>query len=398
MRPPWPPYRVPSSPPCPEEYDGERAVSVLDIRPAAACGLDAVALGEVMLRLDPGEIRIRAARRFDVLGGRGRVQRRPSPEQRVFGRPAGVVTALVDNEVGRLVEGLVRAGGVDTSLIRWHDFDGVGRSARNGLNFTERGFGVRSALGVSDRAGTAVSQLAPGTLDWRRRSSAGAACAGCTPVACSPRCRTARPRWRSRRWPPPAPTAPCSPHDTNYYRPSLWAGRGGHAAARALNTRLVEHVDVLVGGRSDLGALGPDDPDAAWSPPDPSQPLAASVEASAAALAVRFPRLQVVATTRRCVRSANDNDWQGAAWSRASGTAVSLARPHLPVLDRVGGGDGFAAGLAYGLLAGEDLATSVELGAAHGAVPAMSTPGDTSMATLPEVRALALGGDASTRR
>lgn len=369
-------------------------MSVLDIRPAATCGLDVVALGEVMLRLDPGETRIRTARRFDVWegGGEYNVARALSS---VFGLRAGVVTALVDNEVGRLVEGLVRAGGVDTSLIRWHDFDGVGRSARNGLNFTERGFGVRSALGVSDRAGTAVSQLAPGTVDWAdlfgqrgvRWLHTGGVFAGLSDTTAE----VALEAMAAAR-----AHGTVVSYDTNY-RPSLWADRGGHAAARALNTRLAEHVDVLVGSRSDLGALGPDDPDAAWSPPDPEQPLAAVVEASAAALAVRFPRLQVVATTRRCVHSANDNDWQGAAWSRASGAAVSLARPHLPVLDRVGGGDGFAAGLAYGLLAGEDLTTSVELGAAHGAL-AMSTPGDTSMATLPEVRALALGGDASTRR
>lgn len=369
-------------------------MSVLTARPAGECELDVVALGEVMLRLDPGDTRIRAARRFDVWEGGGEYNVARALAS-VFGLRAAVATALVDNEVGRLVEGLVRAGGVDTSLIRWHDFDGIGRTARNGLNFTERGFGVRSALGVSDRAGTAISQLAPGTIDWDdlfgRRGVRWLHTGGVLAGLSDSTAEVALEAMASAR-----AHGTVVSYDTNY-RPSLWVDRGGHAAARALNTRLAEHVDVLIGSRSDFGALGPDDPDAAWSPSDPALSLGSTVETSAAVLAERFPRLQVVATTRRTVHSANDNDWQGAAWSRSSGVAVSAARPHLPVLDRVGGGDGFAAGLAYGLLAGEDLADCVELGAAHGAL-AMSTPGDTSMASLAEVRALARGGDASTRR
>lgn len=367
-------------------------------RPAAECELDVVALGEVMLRLDPGETRIRAARRFDVWegGGEYNVARALSS---VFGLRSAVVTALVDNEVGRLVESLVRAGGVDTSLIRWEPFDGLGRSARNGLNFTERGFGVRSALGVSDRAGTAVSQLAPGTIDWDdlfgrrgvRWLHTGGVFAGLSPSTAE----VAHEAMAAAR-----AHGTVVSYDTNY-RPSLWADRGGHAAARALNTRLVEHVDVLFGSRSDFsGAVGPDDPDAPWSPPDPEAPADVAYDAlvaDARVLAEHLPGLQVLAATRRTVHSANDNDWQGAAWSRDAGLVVSVPRPHLPVLDRVGGGDGFAAGLAFGLLGGEDLAACVELGAAHGAL-AMSTPGDTSTASLAEVRALALGGDAATRR
>lgn len=365
---------------------------MIETRPAAACELDVVALGEVMLRLDPGETRIRAARRFEVWegGGEYNVARALSS---VFGLRTGIVTALVDNEVGRLLEGLVRAGGVDTSLIRWEDFDGLGRTARNGLNFTERGFGVRSALGVSDRAGTAVSQLAPGTIDWDdlfgRRGVRWLHTGGVFAGLSATTAEVALEAMASAR-----AHGTVVSYDTNY-RPSLWADRGGHRAARALNTRLVEHVDVLLGGRSDFaGPLGPDDPDARWSPAATSDD---ALVGSAELLAAHLPRLEIVAATRRTVHSAGDNDWQGTAWSRTEGLALSVLRPHLPVLDRVGGGDGFAAGLVDGLLAGEDLATCVELGAAHGAL-AMSTPGDTSMASLAEVRALALGGDASTRR
>ncbi|KRB76181.1 sugar kinase [Nocardioides sp. Root190] len=371
---------------------------VIATRPVADCAFDVVSLGEVMLRLDPGETRIRAARRFDVWEGGGEYNLARALSS-VFELRAGVVTALVDNEVGRLVESLVRAGGVDTSLIRWEDFDGLGRRSRNGLNFTERGFGVRSALGVSDRAGTAVSQLAPGTIDWDdlfgRRGVRWLHTGGVFAGLSATTSEVAHEAMASAR-----AHGTVVSYDTNY-RPSLWADRGGHGAARALNNRLVQHVDVLIGTRSDFsGALGQDgrgDPDAPWTPPDPAADPYDALSADAQALADQLPGLQVVASTRRTVHSANDNDWQGAAWSRTAGLAVSVSRPHLSVLDRVGGGDGFAAGLAYGLLGGEDLAACVELGAAHGAL-AMSTPGDTSMASLAEVRALALGGDASTRR
>ncbi|MER6122192.1 sugar kinase, partial [Streptomyces sp. NPDC001795] len=127
--------------------------------------IDVVALGEVMLRFDPGEGRIRTARSFQVWegGGEYNVVR---GLRRCFGLRTGVVTALVDNAVGRLVEDLILQGGVDTSLIRWVPADGIGRTARNGLNFVERGYGIRGALGVSDRAHTAVSQLRKGDVDW----------------------------------------------------------------------------------------------------------------------------------------------------------------------------------------------------------------------------------------
>ncbi|MGB8385449.1 MAG: hypothetical protein WCG47_30120 [Dermatophilaceae bacterium] len=137
----------------------------LALRPADECRYDAVSLGEIMLRLDPGDLRIRTARTFQAWegGGEYNVVRGLC---RVFGLRTAAVTGLVDNEIGHLIEHFILAGGVDTSLVQWTGFDGVGRAARNGLNFTERGFGVRGAVGVSDRGHTAASQLRPGDVDW----------------------------------------------------------------------------------------------------------------------------------------------------------------------------------------------------------------------------------------
>lgn len=359
---------------------------MITLRPATECALDVVALGEVMLRLDPGEGRIRTARRFDVWEGGGEYNVARSLRA-VFGHRAGVVTALVDNEIGRLVENLVLQGGVDTSLIRWEPFDGLGRAGRNGLNFTERGFGVRGALGVSDRAGTPTSALRPGVVDWDdlfgrrgvRWFHTGGVFAGLSPgtAEVAEEAMTAARRHGT-----------VVSFDTNY-RPSLWADRGGSEGARALCARLAQHVDVLVGHPGDLTPDG--DPPTGQ---DPHERFAAEV----AALAERLPRLAVVATTLRTVHSADDNDWQGIAWSADAGVVTSVARDHLAVLDRVGGGDGYAAGLVHGLLEGADLKTCVELGAAHGAL-AMTTPGDTSMASRAEVEALAHGaGSAAVRR
>ncbi|WP_240617437.1 sugar kinase [Nocardioides speluncae] len=339
---------------------------MIELRPSAECEYDLVALGEVMLRLDPGESRIRAARRFEVWegGGEYNVARALSS---VFGRRTGVVTALVDNEIGRLVESLVRQGGVDTSLIRWAEFDGIGRRARNGLNFTERGYGVRPALGVSDRAGTAVSQLAPGVVDWAdlfgRRGVRWLHTGGIFAGLSDTTAEVAEEALAAAR-----AHGTVVSYDTNY-RPSLWADSGGPDRAREVNSRLARYVDVMVGNRSDFTDE----------------------------IADGLPQLRLIATTRRTVHTASANDWQGVAWSQETGDVASVARDRLDILDRVGGGDGFVAGLVHGLLAGEDLQRCVELGAAHGAL-AMTTPGDTSMASLAEVEALADGGSARSQR
>ncbi|GAB3806696.1 carbohydrate kinase family protein [Micromonospora zhanjiangensis] len=169
---------------------------MLNPRPAAQCRYDLVSLGEIMLRLDPGEGRVRTARQFRAWEGGGEYNVARGL-RRCFGLRTAVVTAFADNEVGRLLEDLVLAGGVDTSLIRWVPYDGIGRTVRNGLNFTERGFGVRGAVGTSDRGTPPPANCAPRTSTGST-CSARWGCAGCTPAGSTPRCPRP-PRTPSRR-------------------------------------------------------------------------------------------------------------------------------------------------------------------------------------------------------
>ncbi|SFO01943.1 2-dehydro-3-deoxygluconokinase [Streptomyces sp. cf124] len=343
---------------------------------------DVIALGEVMLRFDPGESRIRTARTFQVWEGGGEYNVARGL-RRCFGLRTAVVTALADNAVGRLVEDLILQGGVDTSLIRWVPGDGVGRVARNGLNFVERGFGIRGALGVSDRANTAVSQLRKGDVDWDAVFSTG-------------------PRWfhtggvfagLSDTTADVAEEAMASArrhgvtvsYDPNY-RASLWADRGGPGRAREVDLRLARLADVVVGA---LGLAGP-------------HPGAARIGADAlpdafAEVAARVPGAKALATTLREVPSAGVNDWSSAGWSPETGFVTGPRMPGLHVMDRIGSGDGFAAGFIHGLLADAGLERALAYGTAHGALT-MTTPGDVSMASLAEVEALMAGGSARVTR
>ncbi|MFI1510660.1 PfkB family carbohydrate kinase [Streptomyces sp. NPDC020597] len=353
---------------------------------------DVVALGEVMLRFDPGEGRIRTCRTFQVWegGGEYNVVR---GLRRCFGLRTAVVTALVDNAVGRLVEDLILQGGVDTSLVRWTPDDGIGRTARNGLNFVERGYGIRGALGVSDRAHTAVSRLRRGDVDWDAVFSAGVrwfhtggvfAGLSDTTVDVADEAMAA-----ARRH------GVTVSYDPNY-RPSLWSGRGGPDRAREVDLRLARHADVVVGA---LGLAGPR--------PGAVRVAPCEVADALARVAGLVPSARVLATTLREVPSAGVNDWFSAAWSAETGVVTGPPMPGLHVLDRIGSGDAFAAGLIYGLLGGDDAwpgplsAAGLELalayGTAHGALT-MTTPGDVSMASLAEVRALMEGGSAAVRR
>ncbi|MCG7206702.1 sugar kinase [Streptomyces arenae] len=343
---------------------------------------DVIALGEVMLRLDPGEGRIRTTRSFQVWegGGEYNVVR---GLRRCFGLRTAVVTALADNAVGRLVEDLILQGGVDTSHIRWVAADGMGRTARNGLNFVERGFGIRGALGVSDRANTAVSQLRKGDVDWDAVFSAGvrwfhtggifAGLSDTTVDVADEAMAAARRHGVSVSYDP-------------NYRPSLWEGRGGADRARETDLRLARHADVVVGA---LGLAGPH-PGAVRLTDD-------EVPEALASVASLLPQARVLATTLRAVPSAGVNDWTSLAWSRETGLVSGPRMPGLHVLDRIGSGDGFAAGLVYGLLTGAGLERALAYGTAHGALT-MTTPGDVSMATLAEVEALLAGATAHVRR
>jgi len=367
-------------------------VTPVDLRPAEACAYDAVSLGEVMLRLDPGEGRIRTARHFQVWEGGGEYNVTRGL-RRAFGLRCAVVTALADNEVGRLVEDFILTGGLDTRFIRWVPYDGIGRDVRNGLNFTERGFGVRGAVGVSDRGNTAASQLRPGDIDWdhlfgdlgARWFHTGGIFAALSESTADVVLEAVTAAHRH---------GTVVSYDLNY-RPSLWKSIGGKAKAQEINRRIAENVDVMIGNEEDFTAsLGFEVEGADEHLTDLEvDSYAQMIETAAAA----YPNFKVIATTLRTVRTASVNDWGALAWSRESGIVQAAQRERLEILDRVGGGDSFASGLVYGLLSGEPLATAVQYGAAHGAL-AMTTPGDTSMATKAEVLKLAGGGGARVER
>jgi len=358
------------------------------IRPAEDCRFDVVSLGEVMLRLDPGDTRIRAARNFTVWEGGGEYNAARGLS-RTFGQRTAVATSLVDNEIGRLTENLILAGGVDSSLIVWRDFDGVGRQARNALNFTERGFGLRGAMGVSDRGHSAASLLQPDDIDWDhlfgtlgvRWLHTGGIFAGLS---------------ESTAHTAVAAMTAARKHGTMVsvdlnYRPSLWQGPAAQERASAVFTALAEHADVLVGGATDYAdRLGIRAPAGGVGTADTLGALAAGV-------LDRFPNLWLVASTVRTVHSASVNDWSVVAQARDEAAIASAPYDRLEILDRVGGGDGFVAGLVYGLLNEHGLQQSIEYGAAHGAL-AMTTPGDNSMATRAEVEALVNGQGAHVQR
>jgi 2-dehydro-3-deoxygluconokinase len=364
----------------------------MTIRPASECRYDAVSLGEVMLRLDPGEGRIRTARSFRVREGGGEYNVARGL-RRAFGLRAAIVTALADNEIGRLAEDLVLTGGLDTSFIKWMPYDGIGASVRNGLNFTERGFGVRGAVGVSDRGHTAASQLKPGDVDWdhlfgelgARWLHTGGIFAALSESAAETVIEAVTAAKRH---------GTVVSYDLNY-RPSLWKAIGGQARAQEVNREIAPYIDVMIGNEEDFTASlgfeveGVDENLSALQ----VDSFAAMIEKAAA----EYPNFKVIGTTMRTVHSASINDWGAIAWSSSTGVVQSTYRERLEILDRVGGGDSFASGLIYGLLEGESLQTAVDYGAAHGAL-AMTTPGDTTMATKAEVLKLAGGGGARVDR
>jgi 2-dehydro-3-deoxygluconokinase len=350
-----------------------------------------VALGEVMLRLDPGEARVSTARTFAVCEGGGEYNVARGL-RRCFGMRTALVSALADNPVGHLIEDLILRGGVDQGHLRWVPYDGVGRTVRNGLNFTERGFGLRGAVGCSDRGHTAVSQLRPGDVDWDEVfASEGARWFHCGGIFAALGEHTAD--LASEAMTAARRHGVVVSYDLNY-RPSLWRAIGGQERAREVNRAIAPLVDVMLGNEEDFSAaLGfeVEGLDAKLSALDPAR-FGAMMEQVVAA----YPNIRLVATTLRAVVSASRNDWSAVCF--ADGALYrSAERPGLEILDRVGGGDSFASGLIYGLLTGFGPRVALEYGAAHGAL-AMTTPGDTSMATLAEVEALVGGASARVQR
>jgi 2-dehydro-3-deoxygluconokinase len=363
---------------------------VLRVKAKDACQWDLVSLGEVMLRFDPGDKRIATTRSFDVYEGGGEYNVARGLK-RCFGLDAAHVTALVDNPVGRLVQDLMYQGGVDQSLVRWVPDDGVGRAARNGLNFVERGFGVRAALGCSDRGHTAVSQLKGGDIGWdeifgrhgaRWFHTGGIFCAlsPSTPEVAREAMEAARRH------------GAIVSYDLNY-RESLWRGVGGRKQAQEVNRSLASLIDVMLGNEEDFSAaLG-------FEVPGIDEHLrdfeVAGFKKMIETVVKEFP-FSLVATTLRKAKTATRNDW-GAICYCDGAFYEAKRRENLEILDRVGGGDSFASGLIYGFLSGQGPQWAVECGAAHGAL-AMTTPGDTSMATLKEVVQVMKGGGARISR
>ncbi len=362
----------------------------MTIKPKEKCRWDMVALGEVMLRFDPGDRRIWTTRQFEVSEGGGEYNVARGLK-RCFGLDTAIVTAVADNPIGRLLQDLVYQGGVDQSLIRWVEYDGVGRSVRNGLNFTERGFGIRPALGCSDRGHTAVSQLKPGQIDWNgifgrhgvrwfHTGGIFAALSDSTPDVALEAMEIAR------------KNGTIISYDLNY-RDSLWRGIGGKKRAQEVNRRLAPFVDVMIGNEEDFtAALG-------FEVPGLDENIS-NVEAQAfqrmiEAVTKEFS-FSVIATTLRKAKTATINDWGAICWHRGS-FYQALQRENLEILDRVGGGDSFASGLIYGFLSGRNAQWAVDCGAAHGAL-AMTTPGDTTMVTLKEVEQAMRGAGARIER
>ena len=363
----------------------------LSIKPAASCGFDQISLGEVMLRLDPGEGRIRTAREFRAWEGGGEYNTSRGL-RKCFRLKTAVCTAFVDNEVGHLVEDFIMQGGVATDFIRWREDDGIGRTVRNGLNFTERGFGIRGAVGVPDRGNTAASQLKPGDFDWdhifgrigARWFHTGGIFAALSETTAAVAIEAVQAAKRH---------GTVVSYDLNY-RPSLWKSIGGQRKAREVNREIARHVDVMIGNEEDFTAsLGFEVKGADHN--------LSRIELDAFKEMIRtavreFPNFKVAATTLRRVVTATKNDWSAVLWHEGN-FFESRQYPELEILDRVGGGDSFASGLQFGFLEFNDPQKAVDYGAAHGAL-ASTTPGDTSMATRKEVEQQIQGGGARVVR
>ncbi|NLH43938.1 MAG: sugar kinase [Planctomycetes bacterium] len=366
-------------------------MAIIDLKAPSECKYDILSLGEVMIRLDPGDERIHTTRTFRVWEGGGEYNVARGLK-RTFGKRAAVVTAVVDNPVGRLLEDLMFQGGVSLEYVKWMPFDGIGRKTRVGLNFTERGFGLRGAVGCSDRANSAASQLKKGDIDWERifgrdgvrwfhTGGIFAALSTTTPDVIIEAVTAAKKH------------GTIVSYDLNY-RNSLWRDVGGQDKARQVNRAIAPYIDVMLGNEEDFtAALGFEVAglDKGYSQLDPTN-FRKMIETAVK----EFPNFKVVATTLRHAKTATKNDW-GAVMYAGGRFYDATLRPDLEIYDRVGGGDSFASGLIYGLMEGKSPEQAVNYGAAHGAL-AMTTPGDTTMATLSEVEKVMKGAGARVDR
>jgi len=358
--------------------------SPLTIRPDGA--LDLLALGAVVTRLDPGVVPFRKATSYavHVSGGEFNVAANLSD---AFGLRTGIATAMVDYPIGELVAERVRSMGV-AGLYRHFAHDGV-TGPNIATVYSDRGIGMRAPVVFYNRANEAAARLAPGDFDWGAVFGAGvrwfhsggifAALSPTTPELIIEAMQAAR------------GAGAVVSFDLNY-RPKLWRTLGGEARAQEVLRRIVDEVDVLVGNEEDLqaglGIMGPETRSRTGL--DPARFLEMIDR-----VAERHPRVRMVATTLREVQSASRHRWSAVAWSAGESFVAPVCE--LDVFDRVGGGDGFASGFIYGLLTGEAPGDALKLGWAHGAL-VTTFPGDTTMATVDQVRALAAGESARIQR
>lgn len=366
-------------------------MSLLSLKPSSSTSWDAISLGEVMLRFDPGDIRIHSARTFQVweAGAEYNVMR---GLRRCFGLKTAMVTAMPDNSLGRLLEDLMLQGGVDLSHSLFLPYDGVGRTNRLGLNFTERGFGMRGGLGCNDRGNTAISSLRPGQIDWEtifgKKGVRWFHCGGIYPALGEQTTAVTLEAMKAAK-----AHGTIVSYDINY-RPRLWQSIGGESKAREIHREIAPYVDVMIGNEGHFPSIlevaveGVKEGQYSFDEPTLERVMQATFK--------KYPHFKVIAATRRTVHSASRNDWSGVLYA---GSKLYRSRfySQLEILDRIGGGDSFSAGILYGLMQGLDLQTTLEYGVAHGAL-SMTTPGDNSMAKLSDVEALAKGGDARTQR
>ena len=367
------------------------ADEILKIRSAEECKWDVVSLGEVMLRLDPGFGRIRTTRQFAVSEGGGEYNVCRA-FRKCWKMRSSVVTALPENDIGWLCEDLIMQGGVDTSHIIWREFDGIGRNTRLGLNFTEKGYGPRAALGCNDRGYTAASQIKPGEVNWDklfgeegvRWFHTGGIFAALAPNTAEVVIEAVKAAHKY---------GTIVAYDLNY-RGQLLKSQGGKEGARKINREIAKYVDVMIGNEEDFTAClgfeveGLDEHISKIDPANFKKMIATAVK--------EYPNFKVAATTLRNAKTASVNDWGAVIWAGGNFYEAPM-RENLEIYDRVGGGDGFASGLAYGFITGKGPQAAVEYGAAHGAL-AMSTPGDTSMVNYKEVEAVMKGKGARVIR
>ncbi len=345
---------------------------MLEIKEKSSCKWDFVSLGELLLRFDPDDSRIADAREFKVWDG-GAEYNIAANLRRVFSLNVSLISALNDNEIGRLAIGLARNAGVDTSNIDLKD------TGRNGIYFIERGFGSRAAASAFDRENTAISMSDARSFDWDKIFSncvrwfhTGGIFTGLsdtTPDAAMAAMKAAR------------KSGSVVSYDLNY-RDSLWRNRGGREASNELNRKLLAFADIV------FGAFDFD--------PTLDSFNAKAFSEAAAKMQKQFPNIKAIVSTLRNTTSANRHDLSGVCYSNGM-IFKGIVRNDIEVLDRVGSGDAFAAGYIYGILEGKGEQFAVDCGVSLGTL-AMTTAGDVAAVTADEVFEFMKGIDARVKR